>query len=180
MPKASRIRRLATRPTLPLQFPHRQYPASPEPGVGRPNCLPSKPGATYRAMAECWNRWWRNLTHTARGFGKPPPSSDGIVAAGGGGLPQLAPFHSEADLAIGRPQSPHGAPALGFAADLGRAGIQRAALELHYAVTPHLRLGLRYAAQRSNFGASASVAGLQFPGSSNSEQSVAVILSHHF
>lgn len=51
---------------------------------------------------------------------------------------------------------------------------------LHCEVTPTWLLGLRYEAQRMNTGTSLTEAGMQYPGSSNNEQSLVVSLVHHF
>ena len=97
------------------------------------------------------------------------------------GLSQFSRFTLEADLSTGRIRSSHiDVPALGFAADLGSTSSRSAALALHYAATPTWLLGLRYEAQRMSLGASPIVAGLQYPGSSNNMQSLAVSLGHNF
>jgi hypothetical protein len=132
---------------------------------------------------QSWQRWQRNLTQYGETFTW-QTTTLGVMAVwplAELGLPQLSRFTLEADLAIGRSRRLHmAAPALGFAADLGGADIQSAALALHYAVTPTWLLGLRYAAQRSNFGASASVAGLQYSGASYSSQGWLVSVGTHF
>jgi hypothetical protein len=97
------------------------------------------------------------------------------------GMSQFSRFTLEVDWATGRIRNPHmAAPALGFAADLGSASTRSAALALHYAATPTWLIGLRYEEQSMSFGASPTVAGLQYPGSSSNKQSLAISLGHHF
>lgn len=132
---------------------------------------------------QSWHHWQRNLTQYGETFTW-QTASLGVMALwplADLGLPQFSRFTLEADLATGRTRNPHiAAPALGFAADLGSASTRSAALALHYEVTPTWLLGLHYEAQRMSFGASPTVAGLQYPGSSSNEQSLAVSLGYHF
>lgn len=132
---------------------------------------------------QSWHRWQRNLTQYGETFTW-QTTSLGVMAVwslADLGLPQFSRITLEADLATGRTRNPHmAAPALGFAADLGSASTRSAALALHYAATPTWLLGLRYEVQRMSLGASPTVAGLQYPGSSNSTQSLAVSLGYHF
>lgn len=154
--------------------------------VGLPlNLVTQQPWTQHIApyAEQSWNRWQRNLTQYGETFTWQTTTLGVMVVwpLAELGLPQLTRFTLEADLAVGRSRSPHMvAPALGFAADLGETGAQSAALALHYAVTPTFRLGLRYAARRSNFGASPSVAGLQYPGASHNSQSWLVSVGTHF
>lgn len=129
------------------------------------------------------NRWQRNLAQYGETFAW-QTSSLGVMAVwslADFGLPQFSRFALEADLSAGRTRNLHmDAPALGFAADLGSASSQSAALALHYEVTPTWLIGLRYEEQRMSFGASPTVAGLKYPGSSSKEQSLAVNFDYHF
>lgn len=120
-----------------------------------------------------WDRWNRNLTQYGETFDWQTRTLGvmGIWSLAELGLPQLAHFTLEVDMAVGRTRGlAMSAPALGFSANLGEANGKGSALALHYAITPKWLLGLRYTAQRSNFGASASVGGLQFPGASYNSQ----------
>ncbi len=132
---------------------------------------------------QSWHHWQRNLTQYGETFTW-QTTSLGVMALWplvDLGLPQFSRFTLEADLSTGRTRNPHmAAPALGFAADLGSASTSSAALALHYEATSTWLLGLRYEAQRMSFGASPIVAGLQYPGSSSNEQSLAVSLGHNF
>jgi hypothetical protein len=154
--------------------------------VGLPlNAFTEQPWAQHIApyAEQGWHQWRRNLTQYGETFDWQTTSVGvmGVWPLAEMGLPQLARFTLEADLATGRSRNTRmDAPALGFAADLDETGKQRAALALHYAVTPTWLLGLRYAAQRSNFGASPIVAGLQYPGSSYSSQCWLVSVGTHF
>lgn len=132
---------------------------------------------------QSWRHWQRNLTQYGETFTW-QTTSLGVMALwplADFGLSQLSRFTLEADVSTGRTRNPHmAAPALGFAADLGSASTSSAALALHYAATPTWLLGLRYEAQRMSFGASHTVAGLQYPGSSNNEKILAASLGYHF
>lgn len=132
---------------------------------------------------QSWQHWQRNLTQYGETFTW-QTTSLGMMALwplADLGLPQFSRFTLEADLSTGRTRSPHiAAPALGFAANLGSTNTRRATLALHYATTPAWLLGLRYEEQSMSFGASPTVAGLQYPGSTNKTQSLAVSLSHYF
>jgi len=155
--------------------------------VGLPlNAFTEQPWAKHIApyAEQGWHHWQRNLTQYGETFDW-QTTTLGVMALwplADLGLPQFSRFTLKADLATGRSHntSMAAAPALGFAADLGSASIGSAAFALHYEVTPSWLLGLRYEAQRMNFGTSLTVAGLQYPGSSNNEQSLAVSLGHHF
>lgn len=144
--------------------------------VGLPlNAFTEQPWAQHIApyAEQSWHRWQRNLTQYGETFDW-QTTSVGVMAVwplAEMGLPQLARFTLEADLATGRSSNTRmAAPTLSFFADLSETGEQRAALALHYTVTSTWTLGLRYTTQRSNFGASASVGGLQFPGASYNSQ----------
>lgn len=116
---------------------------------------------------QSWHRWQRNLTQYGETFDWQTCTLGvmGLWPLAELGLPQLARLTLEADVALGRTRRPSmSAPTLSFVADLGEAHSQSAALALHFAVTPTWKLGLRYTTQRSNFGASASLGGLQYPG----------------
>lgn len=132
---------------------------------------------------QSWRHWQRNLTQYGETFTW-QTTSLGVMALwplADLGLPQFSRFTLEADLATGRTRNPHmAAPALGFAADLGSASTHSAALALYYAATPTWLLGLRYEEQSMSFGASPTVAGLQYPGSSSNDQSLVVSLGRHF
>lgn len=154
--------------------------------VGLPlSALTQQPWAQHIApyAEQSWQRWQRNLTQYGETFTW-QTTSLGVMALwplADLGLPQFARFTLEADLAAGRTRSPYiAAPALGFAADLGSTSTRSAALALHYAATPTWLLGLRYEAQRMHFGASPIVAGLQYPGSSSNEQSLAISFAYHY
>lgn len=154
--------------------------------VGLPlNAFTRQPWAQHIApyAEQSWHHWQRNLTQYGETFTW-QTTSLGVMALwplADLGLPQFSRFTLEADWAIGRTRNPHmAAPALGFAAGLGSASTRSAALALHYEATPTWLLGLRYEAQRMSFGASSTVAGLQYPGSSSNEQSLAVSLGYHF
>lgn len=133
--------------------------------------------------AQSWHHWQRNLTQYGETFTW-QTTSLGVMALwplADLGMTQFSSFTLEADLATGRTSNPHiAAPTLGFAADLGSTNTRSAALALHYAATPTWLLGLRYEEQSMSFGASPTVAGLQYPGSSSNEQSLAVSLDYHF
>lgn len=154
--------------------------------VGLPlNAFTQKPWAQHIApyVEQNWHHWQRNLTQYGETFDWQTSSLGvmGVWPLAELGLPRLTRFTLEADLSIGRTHSTHmTASALSFAADLGEAGIQSAALAMHYAVTPTWLLGLRYEAQQNNFGASSRVAGLQYPGSNKSSQSIAASVSYQF
>lgn len=130
-----------------------------------------------------WHRWQRNLTQYEESFTW-QTTSLGVMALwplADLGMPQFSRFLLEADLATGRTRNPHmSAPALGFAADLGRASTRSAALALHYAATSTWLLGLRYEARHMSFGASPIVAGLQYPGGNNNEKILTVSIGHLF
>lgn len=132
---------------------------------------------------QSWHHWQRNLTQYGETFTW-QTTSIGVMALwplADLGLPQFSRFMLEADLSTGRLHNSHiDVPALGFAADLGNTSTRNAAFALHYAATPTWLLGLSYAAQRMSLGASPIVSGLQYPGSSNNMQSLAVSLGHHF
>ena len=132
---------------------------------------------------QSWRRWQRNLTQYGETFTW-QTTAFGAMAAWPLveiGLPQLARFTLEAELAAGRSRSPRmEAQALGFIAALGETDTKSGAVALHYAVTPGWVVGLRYAIQRSNFAVSTGVAALQYPGGSNSAQTLAASLGHHF
>lgn len=154
--------------------------------VGLPlNAFTEQPWSQYIApyAEQSWHRWQRNMTQYGENFDW-QTTTLGLMAVwplAELGLPQLARFTLEADLATGRSRRPHMAThALGFAADLGEAGIQSATLAMHYAVTPTWLLGLGYTARRSNFGASPSVAGLQYPGASYNSQGWLVSVGANF
>lgn len=154
--------------------------------VGLPlNAFTRQPWAQHIApyAEQSWHHWQRNLTQ----YGETltwQTTSLGVMALwplADLGLPQFPRYTLEADLATGRNNNLHmAAPAMGFAADLGSAGTRNAALALHYEASPTWLLGLRYEAQRMSFGASPTAAGLQYPGSSNNEQSLTVSLGHYF
>jgi len=154
--------------------------------VGLPlNAFTRQPWARRIApyAEQSWHRWQRELTQYGETFAW-QTTTLGVMAVwplAELGLPQLARFVLETDLAVGRSRRSHiTVPAMGFAADLGEAGVQSASLALHYAVTPTWLLGLRYAAQRKNFGASHRVLGLQYPGASYSGQGLLVSVGAHF
>jgi hypothetical protein len=132
---------------------------------------------------QSWHHWQRNLTQYGETFTW-QTTSLGVMALwplADLGLPQFSRITLEADLATGHNSNLHmAAPAMGFAAELGSASSRSAALALHYEVTPIWLLGLRYEAQRMSFGASPTVTGLKYPGSSNNDQSLAVSLGCHF
>lgn len=132
---------------------------------------------------QSWHHWQRNLTQYGETFTW-QTTSLGVMALwplADFGLPQFSRYTLEADLAAGRTRNLHiAAPALGFSADLGSTSTHSAALALHYAATSTWLLGLRYEVQRMSFDASPIVAGLQYPGSRNNTQSLAVSLGHHF
>ena len=144
--------------------------------IGLPiNALTQHPWAQHIApyAEQSWQRWQRNLTQYGETFDWQTSTLGvmGIWPLAELGLPQLARFTLEADVAVGRTRSPHvSAPTLGFAADLGEANSQSAALGLHYAVTPRWSLGLNYTTQRTSIGTSASIGGLQFPGANYNSQ----------
>jgi hypothetical protein len=144
--------------------------------IGLPlNALIQQPWARHIApyAEQSWNRWQRNLTQYGETFDWSISSLGlmGMWPLPELGLPHLSRFALEADVAVGRTRNPRvSAPALSFAADLGVADVQTVALGLHYAFTPTWSLGLRCTTQRKNFGASASVDGLQFPGASYNSQ----------
>lgn len=154
--------------------------------VGLPlNAFTQQPWAQHIApyAEQSWHHWQRNLTQYGETFTW-QTTSLGVMALwplADFGLPKFSRITLEADMATGHTSSPHmTAPALGFAADIGNASTRSAALALHYEATPTWLLGLRYEAQRMSLGSSPTVAGLQYPGSSNSLQSLAVSLGHHF
>lgn len=154
--------------------------------VGLPlNAFTQKPWAYHIApyVEQNWHQWQRNLTQYGETFDW-QATRLGVMAVwplAELGLPQLARFTLEADLAIGRTRNTHmAAPALGFAADLGEADIQSASLAVHYAVTPTWLLGLRYAVEQRNFGASPMVGGLQYPGANHRGQSLLVSVGINF
>ncbi|OFZ68874.1 MAG: hypothetical protein A2V79_06385 [Betaproteobacteria bacterium RBG_16_56_24] len=132
---------------------------------------------------QSWHHWQRNLTQYGETFTW-QTTSLGVMALwplADLSLPQISRFTLEADLSTGRTHNPHmAAPALGFAVDLGSASTRNAVLALHYVVTPTWLLGLRYEAQRMSFGASPTVAGLQYPGSNQSSQSIAASMSYQY
>jgi hypothetical protein len=130
-----------------------------------------------------WHHWQRNLVQYGETFTWQTTSIGVMVLwpLADLGLQQFSRLTLEADLTTGRIRSPHMvAPTLGFAADLDSAGTNSATLALHYKVTSSWLLGLRYEAQRMNFGTSLTVVGLQYPGSGNNEQSLAVSLAYHY
>lgn len=132
---------------------------------------------------QSWHHWQRNLTQYGETFTWQTTSLGvmAILPLADLGLSQFSRITLEADLATGHTSGLHIAvPALGFAADLGSASIRSAALALHYEAIPTWLLGLRYEEQRMSFGASPTVAGLQYPGSSNNTQSLAVNLGRLF
>jgi len=154
--------------------------------IGLPlNALTRQPWAQHIApyAEQGWHRWQRKLVQYGETFDW-QTTTLGVMAVwplAELGLPQLVDYTLEVDLSVGRSRNPRiEAPAMGFAAELGETGLQSATLALHYAVTPAWLLGIRYATQRSTFGASASVGGLQYPGSSNGEQNLAIGLGYHF
>lgn len=133
--------------------------------------------------AQSWHHWQRNLTQYGETFTWQTTSLGvmGLWPLADLGLPKFSRITLEADLSTGRTHNHHmAAPALDFAADLGSASTRSAALALHYAATPTWLLGLRYEEQSMSFGESPTVAGLQYPGSSSNEQSLAVSLGYHF
>jgi hypothetical protein len=144
--------------------------------VGLPlSTLIQQPWAQHIApyAEQSWHQWQRNLTQYGETFDWQTSSLGvmGIWPLAELGLPQLARFTLEADVAAGRTRRPSmSAPSLGFAADLGEANSQSTSLAFHYAVTPRWLLGLRYMTQRHNLGVSASSGGLQFPGANYSSQ----------
>lgn len=154
--------------------------------VGLPlSVLTQQPWAQHIApyAEQSWHRWQRNLTQYGESFSWQTNSLGvmGIWPLPELSLPQLARFTLEADVAVGRTRGlSMSAPALGFSADLGEANDKSAALALHYAITPRWLLGLRYTAHRRNFGASASVGGLQFPGANYNSQGWLVSLTAQF
>ncbi len=122
---------------------------------------------------QSWHHWQRNLAQYGETFDWRTRSLGvmGIWPLSELGLPQMANFSLEADVALGRTHSPSvWVLKLDFAADLGETATQSAAFALHYAATPKWLVGLRYTTQRSNFGASASSGGLQFPGANLTNQ----------
>jgi hypothetical protein len=132
---------------------------------------------------QSWHHWQRNLTQYGETFTWQTTSLGvmGLWSLADLGLSQFSRYTLEADLATGRTRNPHiAAPALGFAADLGNASTHSAALALHYVATPTWLLGLRYEAQRMSLGASPTVAGLQYPGSNQSSQSIAASMSYQY
>ena len=141
--------------------------------VGLPlNAFTVQPWAQHIApyAEQSWQRWQRNLTQYGETFTR-KTTTVGVMALwslADFGLEQLAQFTLEADLATGRSSNNRMvAPALGFAANLGGTSEQSASLALRYAVTPNWLLGLQHVERRSNYGTSASVAGLQYPGASH-------------
>lgn len=154
--------------------------------VGLPlNAFTEQPWAQHIApyAEQGWHHWQRNLTQYGETFTW-QTTALGVMALwplADLGLPQFSSFTLEADVAAGRSHNPRMvAPTLGFATNLDETGKQRAVLALHYAVTSTWLLGLRYEAQRSNFGVSASTASLQYPGGGNRTQSLAASVEHQF
>ena len=144
--------------------------------VGFPlNNLTQQPWARHIApyAEQIWHRWQRNMAQYGETFDW-QTSTLGVMSLwplAALGMPQLTRLTLEADVALGRTRRPSmSAPTLNFATDFGEENSQSAALALHYAVTSTWTIGLRYTTQRSNFGASASVGGLQFPGASYNSQ----------
>ncbi len=144
--------------------------------VGLPlNALTQQPWAKHIApyAEQSWHQWQRNLTQYGEAFDWQTSSLGviGIWTLADLGVPQLARFTLEADVAVGRTRRPSmSAPALDFAADLGETDSHSAALSLQYAVTPRWSLGLKYTTQRTSIGASARSGGLQFPGANYNSQ----------
>jgi len=134
-------------------------------------------------VAQSWHHWERNLTQYGEYFTW-QATSIGVMALcplADFDLPQLSRFTLEADWSAGRTRNPHiVAPALRFAADLGSENTSIVALALHYAATPTWLFGLRYEAQHMSFGASPTMAGLQYPNSSSLVQSLTVSLDYYF
>jgi hypothetical protein len=132
---------------------------------------------------ESWHHWQRNLAQYGETFTW-QTTSIGVMALwplADLGLPQFSRFTLEADLSAGRTHSAHiDAPTPGFAADLASTNIHSAAFALHYAAAPTWLIGLRYQTQRISLGASPTVAGWQYPSSSNNTQSLAMNLSRIF
>ena len=154
--------------------------------VGLPlNALTRLPWAQHIApyAEQSWHRWQRNLTQYGETF-TGQTTTLGVMALwplAELGLPQFARFTLEADFAVGRSRSLHiNAPSLDFATDLPNTEDRSAALGLQYAVTPTWLIGLRYAAHRSSYGASPTVAGLQYPGSHTTRTSWVANLGYHF
>lgn len=154
--------------------------------VGLPlSALTDRPWAQHIApyVEQSWNQWQRNLAQYAEAFDW-QTTNLGVMAVwplAELGLPQWSRVTLEADLAIGRSLRPHIAtPALRFSANLGETHSQNASLAVRYTVTPTWRLGLSYAMQRSNFGASASTLGLQYPGASCNSQDWLVSVGMRF
>lgn len=129
------------------------------------------------------NRWQRNLAQYGETFAWQTTTLGAMALwpLADLGLPEMSSFTVEADVSVARTRRPSmSAPALGFVADLGEASEHHLALGLYYAVTPTWMLGLRYQAQRTNFGTSASVAGLEYPGASRNHQCWLVSIGTHF
>lgn len=129
------------------------------------------------------SRWQRNLAQYGETFAWQTTTLGAMALwpLADLSLPEMSRLTLEVDAAVARTRRPSmSAPALGFAADLGEAGEHHLALGLYYAVTPTWMLGLRYEAQRTNFGTSASVAGLEYPGASRSRQCWLVSIGTHF
>ena len=130
-----------------------------------------------------WHHWQRNLTQYGETFNWQTTSVGVIVLwpLADLGLTQFSRYTLEVDLSSGRTRNSHiDVPALGFAAELGNTSSRRAALALHYTATPSWLIGLRYEEQRMSLGASPIVPGLQYPGSSSNEKSLAVSLDYHY
>ncbi len=132
---------------------------------------------------QSWHHWQRNLMQYGETYTW-QSTSLGVMdlwTLADFGLPKFSRYTLEADLSVGHTHTSHiDAPGLGFTADLASTNIHSAAFALHYAVTPAWSMGLRYQTQYINLGASPSVAGFKYPGSSNNQQSYTMSLSRIF
>lgn len=149
------------------------------------NAFTRQPWARHIASyaEQSWHHWQRELTQYGETFAW-QATTLGVMAVwplAELGLSQLDRFVLEADLAVGRSRRSHiTVSALGFAARLEETRIQSAALALHYEVARTWLIGLRFEAQRSSFGASPIVVGLQYPGAIRSRKSLIASVGYHF
>lgn len=132
---------------------------------------------------QSWHHWQRNLVQYGETFTW-QTTSFGVMALwplADLAVPAFSRFALEADWAVGHTRGAKiAAPALDFFAGMGSARTDSAAIALYYDASRSWFIGLRYETQRMSFGASPTIDGLQYPGSSSNEQTWAVSLGHRF